>query len=416
MSDDASRLRRLRRMKLGATGLLAAAAIGFLITFWVTAHPPYPGWVPWVRDACEAGTVGGLADWFAVTALFRRPLGLPIPHTAIIPTRKDEIGQSLADFVAENFLTPETVRERIADADLVGRGARWASRPEHLRSLVEAAAPVAREAIAVLTPEELLAVVDGPVTDLVTRTPVAATLGRSLARIVADDGHQVLVDRWLRGAYAYLMANEMRVVTLVRENMPSWTPEFVDRGIGDWVFRRVTETVLAAASDRRHAVRLGIDNYLAEIATRLEHDPDLANDVDRIVADAWASPAARAWRRQASIAARDALVEVVGDPQSALWRWVVEGIATWAGTVLTDPATRDRVDGAVDRLVIAVTDRRTELGALISRTVERWDAADTSRKVEVAVGRDLQYIRINGTVVGALAGLVLHALTLALGG
>ncbi|HEY5031718.1 MAG TPA: DUF445 family protein, partial [Actinomycetes bacterium] len=241
-------------MKAIAGALLVVAAITYVITL-RSAHGSAPGWVAYLRAAAEAGMVGGLADWFAVTALFRRPLGLPIPHTAIIPTRKDAIGQSLGEFVGTNFLAEEVIRDRLRRADLAGRAGAWLAHPEHAGRVTTELANVVRGGLGLLRDEDVQAVLDQAITQRLLAIPAGPPLGRLLGEVVADGAHRGLVDLTADNVHTWLLDNRDAVVGVVAEQAPSWSPRFIDEAIGERVYSEVLRVVGEVRADPNHALR-----------------------------------------------------------------------------------------------------------------------------------------------------------------
>jgi uncharacterized membrane-anchored protein YjiN (DUF445 family) len=405
---DQERRRNLIRMKASATGLLIAAAIVYVVTSRVGGG----GWVGFVRAAAEAGMVGGLADWFAVTALFRRPLGLPIPHTAIIPTRKDALGRNLSDFVGANFLSEQVVRDRIQRAEVSRRVGGWLADRQHALRVTGEAATVLRGAVGVLRDEDVHAVLEPILRRRLAQVPVGPALGRLLGEVVADGAHHQLVDLLAAAAYDWLRDNRKTVVDVVVSQAPAWSPEFVDRRVAARVYSELVRVAGDVKADPEHPVRTTLDRLLAIFAENLRTDPDTIARASAVFSGLLDEPEVRRAFRDMVGAARRLLLEMVDDPGSELRTRFTDGLIDLGHRLETEPALRSKVDGWLsDAAAYVVTHYRDELTRTITDTVERWDAAETSRRIELQVGPDLQFIRINGTVVGALAGVVIHAIT-----
>ncbi len=398
-------------MKAIAGALLVVAAITYVITL-RSAHGSTPAWVGYVRAAAEAGMVGGLADWFAVTALFRRPLGLPIPHTAIIPTRKDAIGQSLGEFVGTNFLAESVIRDRLRRADLAGRAGAWLAHPEHAERVTTELANVVRGGLGLLRDEDVQAVLDQAITQRLLAIPAGPPLGRLLGELVADGAHRGLVDLTADNVHTWLLDNRDAVVRVVAEQAPSWSPRFIDEAIGERVYGEVLRVVGEVRADPNHALRGSIDTYLTKFSADLRTDPATQERVDGLKNRLLQHPEVRAAVGEAGGTLRRLLLEAVDDPTSELRVRVVGGLATLGQRLVDDRELAGKVNGWAEDVVAHVTTNYSaELTTVITDTVERWDGVETARKIELQVGSDLQFIRINGTVVGALAGLVIQAVT-----
>ena len=407
-ATDQLRRRGLVRMKTNATGLLLVAAVVYVLTYRIGDD----GWAGYLRAAAEAGMVGGLADWFAVTALFRRPLGLPIPHTAIIPTRKDTLGRSLSDFVGANFLSEQVIRDRLRQAEVGARLGHWLAAGEHAARVTAELATLARGAVAVLRDEDVQAVLEPVIRRRLAALPVGPTLGRLLGEIVADGAHHGLVDLVAAAADDWLRANRDTVVEVVARQAPAWSPEFVDRRVAARVYAELLRVSGEVRADPEHPVRITLDRLLARFADDLRHDPGTIAKASHVLAALLDEPEVRRAFGDVVAASRRLLLELIDDPASELRGRITAGLAALGRRLAADPELRSKVDGWVsDAAAYLVTHYRDELTRTITDTVARWDGAETARKIELQVGRDLQFIRINGTVVGALAGVAIHAVT-----
>jgi len=406
---DLVRHRALVRMKTGATALLLAAAAVYALTSWLGEDR---GWVGFVRAAAEAGMIGGLADWFAVTALFRRPLGLPIPHTAIIPTRKDALGDSLSDFVGTNFLSEQVIRDRLRQADATGRFGRWLAVPANAERVTAELASVLRGAIGVLRDSDVQAVLEPAIRRRLAEVPVGPALGRLLGDAVAEGAHHRLVDLLASTADDWLLANRDTVVDVVAKQAPTWSPEFVDRRVAGRVYAELLRVTGEIRVHRGHPARIALDRMLSTFAADLRTDPATMERARGVLAGLLDEPEVRRAFGDVLAAARRTVLEMVDDPGSELRTRLSAALADLGGRLAAGGELRAKVDGWVsDAAAHVVTRYRDELTRTITDTVRRWDAAETSRKIELQVGRDLQFIRINGTVVGALAGVAIHAVT-----
>jgi len=406
--EDPARVRDLRRMKLTASGFLGTTAAVFLATFAL----PDATWVGYLRAAAEAGMVGGLADWFAVTALFRHPLGLPIPHTALIPNRKDQLGAQLGNFVTTNFLTSTNVVERLRDAHLVPALAAQLATPE-------VAQRISREAT-VAVAAALHAVNDDDVTtlflDLARRDAVARSYapiaGRLLADVTAGGAHRPLLDVVLPYLRTSMVDN--------RELLKAQLKDFGDKyGFLGWLLstdRRTGKLIDKAVAfmaeieaDPEHELRGVLDDWLGKVAGDLQHDPALAARVDAMARQVIEDPATSEWLATVVGGTLTSLRAQLSDPEGPLLERLSASLVRLAGRIGDDAALQLRLETMLERTVVwAVEQHGAEFTALIRHVIDRWDGAQAARQVELFAGRDLQFIRINGTVVGALAGVVIH--------
>ena len=399
-------LRDLRQMKLFAAGLLVLAAALFVLS--VVAGDGYGGW-GYLQALTEAAMVGGLADWFAVTALFRHPLGLPIPHTAIIPRKKDQIGASLGTFVRENFLTEQVVGERIAAAHVAQRVGDWLVDPAHAARVTDEAANALSGAASILRDEDIRAAVAQYAQKNLENLDAPPLLAR-LVEIVVDGGqHQEALTAAVRGVMRFLDDNRSTLRTRLSEESPEWIPNWVDDRVFVRLFSGIQSFLADIVSQPEHEFRRQFDARLRDYAHRLRTDPTTQDRVTEAKAEILAHPAVRGWIGSLWFTLKEALLSSAADPNSELRR-TGQSLLVQVGTSLRDdPELQAKIDGWLDTAVTHVIRRYAgDISELISGTVARWDAAETSKRLELQVGRDLQFIRVNGTVVGALVGLAIH--------
>nr|WP_184675313.1 DUF445 domain-containing protein [Saccharothrix violaceirubra] len=396
-------------MKLVATGFFLAASAIFLGA--LLFEEGGPAWVGYVRAAAEAGMVGALADWFAVTALFRRPLGLPIPHTAIIPTRKKAFGDALGSFVGTNFLSEAVVRDKLRRVGIARRVGEWLSDEAHAERVTAELSNVIKGAVTVLRDDDVQAVVEHAVVRRLTEQQWGPPLGRLLGQVLTDGAHHKLVDLMCDRAYDWVRDNHDKVMNVVSDRAPTWSPRFVDSMLGDKVYAELLNFAWAVKTDVNHPMRQALDQFLVEFSGDLQTDPATMARADQVKQQVVDHPAVRQVIGSAWGTAKGMLLTAAEDPSSELRKRVRDGLLSFGARLGSDEAMRTKVDGWLEGAAAhVVTNYRDEITTLITDTVERWDAEETSRKIELQVGRDLQFIRINGTVVGALAGLVIYTL------
>jgi uncharacterized membrane-anchored protein YjiN (DUF445 family) len=406
-SSDLDKQRALRRMKAVALGLLIAAAVVYAIT---KSHGG-DGWVGYVRAFAEAAMVGALADWFAVTALFRHPLGIPIPHTAIIPKRKDQIGRSLGEFVEGNFLTQDVLGERLASAAIGERLGHWLASPAHAARASEALGDLLKGTLEVLDDKEVQEGLERVVRTRIDTTPAAPLVGRVVALSVEGGHHQRLLDAVLVGLRGFLDDNRETFRRRLDQESPWWVPEPIDDRIFRKIYDAVERFMSEVGGDPNHEVRRTIDARVAAFAERLRHDPVLLAKGEELKAELLEHPEVRAWLESLWLGLKESMVTAASDPTSELRIRMTAGLQKIGQRLLTETELQHKVDRWVERAVgYLVEHYRSEVSELIASTVERWDGESTARKMELQVGRDLQFIRINGTVVGGLAGVMIHFL------
>jgi uncharacterized membrane-anchored protein YjiN (DUF445 family) len=408
-SADVQRRDALRGMKRLATGLLVVVTILFLVARWQeTRH----GWVGYIRAFAEAAMVGALADWFAVTALFRHPLGLPIPHTAIIPNRKDQIGESLGDFVQSNFLTREVLDERLAGVDVGRRLGTWLAEPANATKAGAAAADALRGALEVIDDRDVSAGIEGLVERRVQAIAVAPLVGRAIDLAIEGGHQQRLLDAVLAGLGGFLEENQSTLRDQLVKESPWWVPEPIDKRIFAKVYSGVQNFLGEMRDHPDHDVRASIDERIASFATRLRNDPELLAKGEELKAELLAHPEVRAWLRSLWGELKRTTLHATHFPESELRRRIDTSLAALGRRLMDDPALQAKIDDWVQRAAGYVIDHyRGEVAGLISSTVAKWDGKATSERIELQVGRDLQFIRINGTLVGGLAGLIIYTVS-----
>ncbi|MFF4159634.1 DUF445 domain-containing protein [Streptomyces sp. NPDC001678] len=412
---DEEKRRGVRRMKALATGLLLTVALVYALTKWAQSAGA-GGWAGYVAAAAEAGMVGALADWFAVTALFRRPMGLPIPHTAIIPTKKDQLGQSLGEFVGENFLSGDVVRVRLRAVGIGSRLGAWLSDPAHADRVTAELATALRGALTVLRDSDVQAVVGEAITRRADAVEIAPGIGATLEKVVADGGHHRVVDLVCVRAHDWLVVHSDSVMSAVTGGAPGWTPRFVDRKVGERVYKELLRFVTEMRDMPDHPARGAVDRFLTDFARDLQSDEDTRARVERLKSEVLGRGEVQDVIASVWSSVRAMIVAAAEDERSELRLRTRASILSLGARMTDDERLRRKVDGWLeDAAVYVVTTYRDEITALITETVAGWDAEQTSRKIEAHIGRDLQFIRINGTVVGALAGLLIYTASRLLG-
>ena len=408
-ASDQARRSALVRMKVVATGGLLLAAVVFVVSR--TVGDDHGIW-PFLQAASEAAMVGGLADWFAVTALFRHPLGLPIPHTAIIPRKKDQIGESLGEFVQQNFLTPEVVGPRVQAAQIPGRIGEWLAsgdRPERLSAEFGLALAGANT---VLADDDIRLTIERFADTQLRRLPAAPVVAKVLDLAMQGDQHQRLLTEGLNAVARFLEDNRELFRERVAEESPDWVPEWVDGRVFSRLFSGVQNFLADVSHDPNHPLRQQFDERLRIYAARLRTDPQASAALEQWKTELLDHPAVRNALASLWAPLKQAVLEAAADPESELRR-VTATVLRQTGLALS---TDRELQAKCDRWVLSVMEHvlahySGELTGVITYTVSKWDADATSRRLELQVGRDLQFIRINGTVVGALVGLVIYSLS-----
>jgi uncharacterized membrane-anchored protein YjiN (DUF445 family) len=335
-------------------------------------------------------------------------MGLKIPHTAIIPRRKDQIGASLGEFVETNFLSEQVVQDKLASINISGKVGSWLSGPGGAERVAKEGAAVIRGTFKVLNDDDVQAVIEGMVRRHLLAPPWGPPVGRMAERIFADGHHHKLVDLLVDRAADWMAANHQTVSRLVTERSPQWVPSFVDGLVGDKVYIELLKFTRAVQDDQQHQVRLSIDKYLTDLAQDLQHDPAMIARAEGIKAQVLGDPEVRELASRTWATIKGALLTAVDDPDSELTVKFKAAVRDFGTRLVTDEELAGKVNAWIgDAAGYLVRTYRSDIAGVITDTVARWDAEETSQKIELQVGKDLQFIRINGTVVGSLAGLAI---------
>ena len=404
-SADAARRRALRRMRIVATSLLVVAAIVYLLT------RERDGFLGFVNAGAEASMVGAIADWFAVTALFRHPLGLPIPHTALIPRRKDEIGHSLEEFVGENFLAEDVLRDRIAVVRPARRIGAWLSQEANARTLVDEVSTVAAAGLSRIQEKHIAELVHDVLVPRFAEEPIAPLIGGALEGALADDLHHGLIDLALVELHGWLQAHPQTVTDVLGERAPWWLPQSLRDPAAARIHVEIVRWVDEIRKDPHHRARVALDQLLGGLADNLQSDADTQERAERFKLRLLEHPQVLATSIDLWNAFRRALTAALHDDDGALRARLVSEVSRFGARLSQDEALQVRLDGvAADGVVYVVKRYGKEATAVITHTIERWDGKEASQRIELHVGRDLQFIRINGTIVGGLVGVLIHAI------
>jgi uncharacterized membrane-anchored protein YjiN (DUF445 family) len=408
---------RARRMRWTATGMLAAMAGIFIATHGL-ATTGHPAW-GYLNAFAEAAMVGGLADWFAVTALFRHPLGLPIPHTAIIPENKDRIADTMAAFLRENFLTPAVVARRMAGMNSAkAAGEFLAASPERgghdeRSRITSGAAELLAEVLESLDPDRLGNQVRAGLAAQLSKLDIAPLAGRMIESAMVDKRHQPLIDGFVRWAGLTLEDNEETIRDIIHQRVAGvlrWAG--IDKTISSSVLDGLYKLLAEVLVNPDHPLRGKIEEGLAKLGQDLQHDPETRAKVEDMKRDLIANPAVAVWWTGVWERIRRSLIARARDPESGMGEDMRTMLAELGGALQQDARLQHQINRFARRTMVGVATRYgDQIVRLVSETVKRWDARTITDRVEGAVGRDLQFIRINGTLVGGLVGMTLHFIT-----
>lgn len=402
----AERVLRLKRMKRIATGLLVAMVVLFVVSSLL--RPQFPA-LGLVEAFAEAAMIGALADWFAVTALFRHPLGLPIPHTAIVPRRKNEIGRALARFIRDHFLTREAIVGRLERADLVARVGAWLEKERNARLLSRDAAVALDWLMRAVDSDDLRHALRTGIREALDHVPVNLALATLLDVALAGNHGQRLIDQLVDLGRDQLDKNKFEIRLRIRAQSPWWMPKFVDEKIYDQLVSEFERILNEVATNPEHPARVQFNERLHSLKTSLEHDDELIRrgktlwddlvdhaEVQRYLGDVWSR-------------VREYMHTSLTTPESALRLGIEREIRAIGARIARDEAVATQLNRRLEQLLIYVIETyRDALSAVVSETIEQWDPVATSERIELHIGRDLQFIRINGTLVGGLVGVLIY--------
>jgi len=403
---DEERRRGLRRMRTLAVGLLLFAAAVYIATL------DQEGFLGYVNAGAEASMVGAIADWFAVTALFKHPLGLPIPHTALVPRKKDELGRGLEEFFGENFLQEGIIRDRVAAATISRRLGVWLSNPANARRVVDEVSDVASIALSRVNDEHIVELVESVLVPRFREEPIAPLLGTFVVEVVRDDLHHGVVDLALEELHRWLVQNPDTFAAVLSERAPWWAPPRLNEAVTTKIHTEAIRWLADIRDDPQHHARAALDSMLAQLAQDLLFDEGTQARAEGLKLRLLDHPQFSATGISLWNALRRALLGALRDEKGELRSRLQSELTAFAERLTTDEELRRRLDAlAADAVVFAVERYGAELTTVITHTIERWDGQEAARRIELHVGRDLQFIRINGTIVGGLVGLVIHTVT-----
>nr|WP_241156330.1 DUF445 family protein [Leucobacter chromiireducens] len=406
--DDFQRLRDLRRMQRIAVGLLIGMAVVFVVSFVLQDRFP---WLGYVRAASEGGMVGALADWFAVTALFRHPLGIKIPHTNLISNKKDEIGEGLGSFVEENFLADDVVHAKLSEISGARTAGLWLSEAANAERAAGMVASAGLGAMTVLNDNDVQELIEVLVRKHVIDPEWGPLLGRAADSFVTGGHHEALLDIAAERMEEWLVGHPEAFDRVVSSRLPTWVPSVVEKFVDNRLHAEAVRFAQKVAAEPTHPFRIAVTKFLGDLARDLQEQEHLQQQLESFKHEVFDSPRVRALAASTWETARAALVGMLEDPESDLRVRMVRAAQDFGKKLVADATLQYKIDvwvmGVVEHLV---RNYRHDLAGVISETVQRWDAREAAEKIELQVGKDLQFIRINGTVVGALAGLAIFAI------
>jgi uncharacterized membrane-anchored protein YjiN (DUF445 family) len=399
------------KMRRIATGLLVLMAVVFVAARLL--EPRYP-WLSFVVAFAEAAMVGALADWFAVTALFRHPLGLPIPHTAIVPANKDRIGSSVADFLEQNFLTREVLAEELKHIDFAGAAAHWLGEPGNSREVALQVTRGVPTVVRMVEDHDVGNFLQGTLASGLKNVRFAPLLAEVFDVLIADRRHQMLFDHLIGMAANALERNQEYIRQKIHGASPRWMPRIIDEKLFEKIMTEA-QAILDEMRQEDSEWRVRFHRSVEEFIARLRESPEYEARIVRVVDQTLQHPLFRNYTHTVWTSVRDRLLADARKPDSRIAAQLERALAGVGTALQRDAAVQEKLNGWIREFAAnAISSRRKTIAALVKRVIQKWDAETVSRKFESYVGRDLQYIRINGTLVGGLVGLVLHVVSMAL--
>jgi len=400
----------MQRVSIALLGVMLA-----LLLISVHYQSAYP-WLHWVRAAAEAAIVGAIADWYAVVALFRHPLGIPVPHTAIIPKKKDSIGESLGTFVEQNFLTPDNIVRKLGEHNAARAVAEWLAESRNSRTVAETLADLMPAAMNALADKDVRTLFDKTIASHLLQLDVARIAGRVLELLMEDNRHHPALERVLTAMEEVLTQNEERIRVKFGE-ASRFTPGILDAYIVGKFVAGVVALLREVKANPDHELRREFDAAARKFIQDLKTSPEyrdkgraLMQDFIRQLTDDDYS--ARLWSEL-----RRRIEDDLRKQDSVIKEQVAMALASLGNGVLSDRALQDKLNAWLPEAARGIVSRHGhQISSLISDVVKSWDADDVSRKLELEIGRDLQFIRINGTLVGGFVGIVLHAIAVFISG
>jgi uncharacterized membrane-anchored protein YjiN (DUF445 family) len=406
--EQQAQLTKIRRLATGLLVLMAVVFVGARLL-----QPSY-GYMSFVGAFAEAAMVGALADWFAVTALFRHPLGLPIPHTAIIPNNKDRIGESVGNFLEHNFMTPEVLGEELKQVDFAGAAATWLATPENSHAVSAQVVSGIPALFRMVEDKDVASFMQTAITAALKNMKFAPLAAEILSALMADKRHQLLFDHFLRFAANALEQNKPLIRQKIHERSPRWVPRVLDEKFFANLLDEL-RNILHEMKDENSAWRHRFELSAQELIEKLKTSPDYEEKIGAAISEMLSHPLFSDYTDHVWHDLKQRLVADATSGNSQAVEQLDLAIRTFSEALIQDVIVQHKLNQWIREFATEmISNRREAIADLIKRVIRKWDAETVSRKFELYVGKDLQYIRINGTLVGGMVGLVLHSVSLAM--
>jgi len=399
----------LATMKRTATGLLVLMTVIFIGSR--IFHGELP-WLGFVEATAEAAMIGAIADWFAVTALFRHPLGIKIPHTAIIPNRKDNIAEQFGDFVQQNFLSEDLISEKVRSMNLSRRVAGWVVEPDNASAIADQVTAGLSGVVKVMNDQDIQSLIESKLEAKIRSTSFAPMIGDLLTFVTSGRRQQILFDVFVKIGLNLLEDSNEDIREKVQQETPWWFPGSLDKAVYHKIVMGLSKTLYDMQVDIYHPVRLRMMQMSNEFMEQLRHSTDIKEKEVALKEDILNEPTVRDFTHSLWSDIKAALLEQSENPDAELKRAIEDAVIKFGHSILAEEALAKKINGwADDTARYLIRTYGHEVAGLIASTIEGWDPKATSERIELQIGKDLQFIRINGTIVGGLVGLIIYTLT-----
>ncbi|NPA09593.1 MAG: DUF445 domain-containing protein [Chlorobi bacterium] len=409
MNDEAKR-KQLRKYKTFATGLFVLMAVLFigttLLQKTIDSH-----WIGYVRAFSEAAMVGALADWFAVTALFRHPLGLPIPHTNLIENSKQKLGDNLGNFVVTNFLSPENIRPYIQKLKISNFVGEWLGKEKNQDVLLKNLSDIVLDILNKLDDSEVSRFISNKVSEMTDTIKLNAILGNGINYLLDKNDHQRIITNLSSQIKNYISENDEMIKDRVKKGSYTFIPAFVDNKIADKITTGLSDFFKEIEQDPNHEIRNLITQKIYDFSTELKQDPKWEEEFKNIKNDLLKNDKLNEYSNDIWISIKNTLTKELQDDESSLKKYLSKNLNEFSQNLKNDEVLQKKIDDWVRVTAYKYILKNThQFGNLISSTVGNWQGKELSEKLELEVGKDLQFIRVNGTIVGGLVGLIIYTI------
>lgn len=409
MNDEAKR-KQLRKYKAFATGLFLLMAAIFIGTTLLQKNTD-SHWIGYVRAFSEAAMVGALADWFAVTALFRHPLGLPIPHTNLIENSKQRLGDNLGSFVVSNFLSPQNIRPYMLKLKISGFMGEWLGKEKNQDILIKNLSDIVLDILNKLDDTAVSQFISKKVQEMTDDIRLNKIVGNGISYIIEKNDHQRIVTNLSSQIKNYILENDEMIKERVKKGSYTFIPSFVDNKIADKIANGLSDFFREIEEDPQHEIRSLITQKIQEFSVDLKEDPKWDEEFKNIKNDLLKGDKLNEYSNDIWISIKNTLRNELQEEQSSLKKYISKNLNEFSENLKTDESLQNKIDDWIRVTAYKYILRNThQFGNLISSTVGNWQGKELSEKLELEVGKDLQFIRVNGTLVGGLVGLIIYTI------